>query len=120
MTFNIDCARDILLAAEKLDFGQTLSLRTLTEQLPNYSSNELSYVCLKLSEAGFLSVVTKKMNANLFVVRINDISYEGHQFLANIRNDSTWQKIKATALSLGSVSIPVLQEVAANYFSKLL
>lgn len=120
MKFNVDCARDVLLAIEEMDFEQVLYFKSLITKLPNYSEDELAYTCLKLAEANFLNIVTKKLNTSALVVRINDITYEGHQFLANIRSNSVWEKIKSKAVALGSVSVPVLQQLAADYFSKLI
>lgn len=114
MKFNIECVRDVLLEIESLDFNHSLPFKELAQKLDSYSSDELSYTCLKLYEAGFLKIVIKNTGTSVHVVRIIDITYEGHQFLENIRNQSMWDKIKEKAHSIGSISIPVIQQIAGT------
>lgn len=117
MQLNLDCMREILLEVEKLGLNERLPLKKLHEQLNHYSLDEIIYNTAKLNEADFIKVVSKKYAANSTIVSIIDITYEGHQFLASIRNKSVWEDIKASALAIGSFSIPIIQQIAASYFS---
>lgn len=114
MKFDIDCVRDILLAVESVEFNKTISLGELSKVLTDYTADEITYNCLKLYEANYLHVITKRVGSATTVVRIVDITYEGHQFLANIREATVWDQVKKKCHAIGSFSIPVIQEVASS------
>lgn len=59
MKLDADCVRDVLLVAETCPFNSSLYFRDLKTALPNYADDDIAYTCLKLKEAGLLSVVTK-------------------------------------------------------------
>ena len=46
--------------------------------------------------------------------RIYDLTPKAHEFLANIRSDNLWRKTKSAASKIGSVALPVLQQIASN------
>ena len=50
-------------------------------------------------------------------IDVIDLSPEGHQFLANIRNNNIWKKTKNIALSLGIFSLSALRDISVNLAS---
>lgn len=52
MRLDIDCVRDVLMAVEQKGFGQSYTISNLHDLL-DYSSDQIEYTCLKLSEAGY-------------------------------------------------------------------
>ena len=46
------------------------------------------------------------------VYKIEDLTYEGHQFLADIRSDTTWNKTKETAKNIGTESLHAIKDIA--------
>lgn len=106
MRLNPDCMRDILLVAEDhLPLNDSLPMTDLISLLPNYSEDELTYTCLKLKEGGFLKIFDIPVNRGFIVNEIQQLTYEGHQFLENIRDQSTWNKVKQKLPLLGSSSL---------------
>lgn len=121
MKLNNDCIRDILLYAEDIDYNSYLTLDDLMDALPSYTENELQYHCIKLHEAGFLDITSvRTLSAPEQVVRITDLTYNGHQFLADIRSDNAWNKTKEIAKSVGSNSVNALKEIATSVISSLI
>ncbi|PEW58205.1 hypothetical protein CN448_31480 [Bacillus cereus] len=51
---------------------------------------------------------------------ISSITWDGHQFLDNIREKSIWEATKIKAATLGSVSLPTLSELAKSYIAEKL
>lgn len=86
MKLNIDCMRDVLLIMEEIELNNPLSFNSLKEKLPEYERNDLAYTCLKLYEAKFITMKYHQLRTSLSIFELNDITYEGHQFLANIRD----------------------------------
>ena len=46
--------------------------------------------------------------------RIAQPAKKGHQFLANIRQDTNWNKVKTVAETVGSKSLDVLSNIASD------
>lgn len=117
MRLNIDCVRNILLVIEDQPLGHYLSGAELVEKLPTYSPDDVTYCCIKLHEAGFLSVIHASTLTRSYpqIVEIRDISYQGHQFLENIRKEETWTKVKGAGSKVGSFSLDVLKEIAKQF-----
>lgn len=114
MKLNVDCMRDILLTMENYNYGEVSDIEKLHAALPNYTEEEISYACLKMDEAGFINILSAEVMGSFIptVVQVTEITYNGHQFLENIRQQNIWNKTKETAKKLGSLSIPVLQEIS--------
>ena len=115
MRLNPDCMRDVLLVAEDhVPLNGSLSMGSLLSLLPSYSKDELTYTCLKLNEGNLLNILKMDSDNGTSVANISDITYEGHQFLENIRNQSTWETVKQKLSLLGSSSVPVIMSVASQ------
>ena len=115
MRLNPDCMRDVLLVAEEnLPLNGSLPMSDLLPLLPGYSKDEITYTCLKLNEANLLNIFKTPYPGGTFVNDIREITYNGHQFLENIRNQSTWETVKQKLSFLGSSSVPVIMSVASQ------
>jgi hypothetical protein len=115
MRLNPDCMRDVLLVAEEnLPLNGSLPMSDLLPLLPGYSKDEITYTCLKLNEANLLNIFKTPYPGGTFVNDIREITYNGHQFLENIRNQSTWETVKQKLSLLGSSSVPVIMSVASQ------
>lgn len=115
MRLNPDCMRDVLLIAEDhVPLNGSLSMGNLLSLLPNYSKDEIAYTCLKLNEGNLLNILKINSDNVTSVANISDITYEGHQFLENIRNQSTWEIVKQKLSFLGSSSVQAIMSVASQ------
>ena len=113
MKLDNDCVRAVLLAVENASRGQ-LRLPFLCEQLPQYDEDTLNYTCLKLTEGGFLDSEIHSVPGETFpvLIWINSMTYQGHEFLDTIRDDTNWGKVKATAKKAGVFSMKALAEIS--------
>lgn len=104
-----DCVRDVMLYLEdnlKLDD----CINSCQINLPNYSRDDIDYTILKLDEAGFLETSKRDLMGN---IPIMSITYNGHLFLDNIRDDGIWKETKSKISKFASTSLPIIQQVAA-------
>lgn len=121
MKLNLDCIRDILIVVEDIEYGKDLTIPTLQQKLSNYSENELQYHCLKLLEGGFLDATTNRyIRSHKQISKINDLTYEGHQFLSDIRSDTTWNNTKEVAKSIGIESLHAIKDIAVATVTTLI
>ena len=119
MKLNPNCVRDILIQLENdLDFPNSIQYRITDENriLPQYDWYEIVYHIRQCDLYGFITGVHFYGNYDSFTV--NDILPKGHEFLANIRQDKIWKKIMQRALNVGSIALPVIQQIAATYFQQ--
>ncbi len=121
MELNKDCVRDILIKCESLlvmnDDGtmNTINSNVLSEVLPNYDISTLKYSVLKMEEANLLNAIIPKADGSLILeFIIIDITYQGHEFLENIKEDKNWRKIKDIAKKVGASSINVMTQIAVS------
>lgn len=119
MELNKDCVRDVLLSCEELlkmdedGYMNSLSHEELGQALSNYKIEDIIYTVVKLEEAGFLDVKVTRAFGNIIVdMTIKDITFNGHEFLNDIRDDDNWKKVKEIAKSVGAFSINMIAQIA--------
>lgn len=90
----------------------------------NYDKNHVAY-CLKvLIEGGIVSVCETpnySHNGNIIFAKISGLSFQGHEYLANILDEGIWDNIKKKVTStVGAASLAVMsmmsQEAAKDFF----
>ena len=121
MKLDKDCVRDVLIQCEKLlvmnDAGEMnfLALKDLKGVLPSYNESTIKYTIKQLEDAGFLNArITGSDQISVIKFRVYDITYEGHEFLDNIKNDNNWNKIKEAACKIGASSVDTLSKIAVS------
>ena len=119
MKLNPDCVRDILFTIEEHPVFMRLSLDTFSEKLPQYTLTEIHYCCLKLYEANYINLSFYEQFPNKLRY-IEDLTFFGHEFLENIKNDNNWNKTKNIATNVGSFSFDVISKIAINIISQLI
>lgn len=118
MRLNADCVRDVMLFLEEnLELVSFLECSNIEI---NYNSSDVTYTCAKLIEAGYLiGNTTVDLSGHMKVV-INSITWNGHQFLDNVRSNTVWNKTKETAIKLGSVSVSFLSNIATQIIANVI
>jgi hypothetical protein len=82
----------------------------------NHTKEEIGYHLRLLIEAGLIK--GKTIGEPMRV--INKLTWEGHEFLINIRDQGIWNKAKAQFKDLPGVSIALLAEIAEAEIRKYL
>ena len=106
MKLNYDCVRDVLLELEKsllckYSDGRfifdAIELRQLKNKLPNqnYTIEDVFYTVYNLEQAKYINACPLKGNGQIVEYLIYDITYEGHQFIEQIRPKTVWDKSKS-------------------------
>ncbi|MCI8486356.1 MAG: DUF2513 domain-containing protein [Clostridia bacterium] len=120
MKLNHECVRDLMLYFEKhLSYTNDVYVNQLPSE--NYSKDDLIYTAEKLNEAGFINCIRKNyMGEKAPLIIVNSITYKGHSFLDNIRDNKVWSKTKGILSNVKSASIEVISETAAKVISNLI
>jgi len=98
----------------KLDF--TLFFDDIQKKLSKYSIDDINYTCLKLEEAGFMQC-TQYINDR---IDITNMTYNGHLFLDNIRDNNVWSTTKKVISKFSSVSLNIVEKVATQVITNLI
>jgi len=112
----------LLLTIENSEKQGFLNLDEVKDSplMKSYQSDEIIYCVKKLLEKNFINgqLFTGDGLAIGFVV--SDLTWDGHEFLDNIRDNLVWKETKAISSKVASASLSVLADVAKNYISKTL
>jgi CTP:phosphocholine cytidylyltransferase-like protein len=117
MKLNIDCIKDILTKTEDVtDFVQKFfyESKKVNELFPGYTHDEIIYHINQASESGLIKIGPFYDGGDS--VYIIDLTPEGHAFLANIRIETVWRKIKRKAIESLPVVISLAKDFAIAYF----
>lgn len=127
MKLNPDCVRDVLLYLEKnLSYSKerddllehtSITMHKIAEDLSyqnGYEIDEVNYSVEKLLEVRFIIPETEVRGHNngILYCPISDISWNGHQFLNNIRQQTIWDATKVGAKKIGATSITAFSMIA--------
>ena len=116
MKLNIDCVRDILLVIEAKDLGVQYEIKDIQQKLNNkYSSDDVYYCCYQLYNSNMIDafVINLDLQRQLPLIQyITELTFSGHNFLENIKNDNNWNKIKQKLNKIGNYSLDIIKEVA--------
>lgn len=123
MKLDVECIREILFYLEdtleytnELYKHKTVTMYQVIENIHNnkgLDKNSLAYAIEKLCEIHFIEADIKYGVCHSFMFcNIYDISYQGHQFLENIRPESVWEKTKTIVSSVGNHSLKFIEDTA--------
>lgn len=116
MKLDMNCVRDIMLTIEKQTTDFRMTPDDFCNLLPQYEHNEIIYCCEKLYEGNYLhlEVITLPGNYQPVIRTIGDLTFDGHEFLADIKPKSNWDKLSSIFKQGGSASFKTIANVAID------
>ena len=121
MKLNHDCVRDLLLFAEEhLEYGNRLFVNEAS--IKDYATTDLIYAADKLYEAGYIDADKHVFFGSHGIpsIEIKSITWDGHQFLDNVRDDGVWKNTKNIISGFASASIGIINNVATQVISGMI
>ena len=122
MKLNPDCVRDILLEVEdRTDFYERLmycELGQKPKRWEKYDHSEILYHVRQCEHSGLILGAEYLEGGDCIV--IEDLSPAGHQFLANVRQDTIWNHTKEIAGKVGSKSLDALFQISTSVITELI
>ena len=115
MRLDPDCVRDILLSVEEVTTVNTaasVSQNNFQEydHLKKYDYDKIAYHLRQCDLNGFFYHCSCTLRMDFIIV---DLSPKAHEFLANIRDNTFWNKVKRKAAEIGTASLEMLPQIAA-------
>lgn len=122
MKLNPDCIRDILMDIEdETSFGKYYEYTPTSvdpeSRVAKYDSNTILYHIKQCELSGYFTDVHWYYDPSCMVI---DITPSAHEFLANIREDTNWNKTKEIAKTVGSNSLDALKQIASGVISAII
>lgn len=119
MKLNPDCIRDVLLYLEEnleVKDGHKFTKTTLSQlqnALSQYLPDDVFYSVYNLYQIQFIDGKINDINdMKMFFCEIDNITWNGHQFLNSIRPKTVWEVTKQGASKLGIMSMHALSTMA--------
>lgn len=121
MKLNPDCIRDILISVElNTDSQKHLLYPAELDKCPdlsNYSDNEIRYHLNQCARSNLIYAQKEDLAGN---IRIIDLTPGGHEFLANMRSDTVWNKTKNVAHEIGVTSLTALKDISTALLTEII
>ena len=120
MKLDYDCFRSLLLKLEDFEnldddlHFQYMTLDDMAEALPKFPKNMIAYTTLKAKEADLINASIMNADGGIYACGYSSLTYDGHQFLDNVRNNNIWNKTKSIAKELGCSSLRSLASIAGK------
>lgn len=120
MRLNHDCVRKLLLFIEEnLGFDKELCLPN--KELCDFTDEEVLYTANKLFDAGYIRVRSYgDFSGATTLIKVYDITWEGHQFLDTIRDNQVWLDTKRVLAKVSSASISFVSKIASQVLANLI
>lgn len=121
MKLDYDCVRHLLLEIESnKKLGEPLTEYNFKDNIVfgKYDFETVMYSLLKLKEANYVNVSLSWESGHVIGYLINDITWAGHEFLDNIRDNKTWSEVKIVASKTSSMSLTLMSKLAFQYLSQ--
>lgn len=125
MKLNHDCIRTLLiyleenLEAKENGLPRGLKLGHIEdESLTAFSQEDIYYSAKKLVEAKYIEVMNKEVAPR--VMMINEITWDGHQYLDSIRDPKVWREIKNRTKDLSGITIEIVKSLGIEITKQML
>jgi hypothetical protein len=119
MKLEIELIREILLALENYSDGhKNYDVELLYRNYPNLNKwpyLTVEYHIRQLADGGYI-YTTEDYNIGYII----DLTWKGHEFLADIRPQTTWERLKGVMTYPASVSLEALKAVASTMVQEAL
>lgn len=131
ISFDPDCIRDCMLLIEKqliledgnpipINWNEIFENETLTMI---YSKDLIKYTLRTLKENDYITTSNysiHKPTGKIYSMTISNITMVGHNFIANAKNDTAWNKTKAKIKDIGGASFDTLVKLLPVIISQML
>lgn len=116
MKRDMELIRKILFEFEKMPLNHSVN----KIEIESYSEEEITYNIILMNEAGLIEI---KENSTLDGIGYfpERLTWQGHQFLENIKNETVWKSIKSAIVNIGGeVGFSVLKMIAEQKVTEFL
>lgn len=122
MKLDHDCIRAVLLYLERelrccadtdgsIRFD-SLSLSQISDAVSKFSREDVFYSLFNLDQSGYISASFLWLGNGIGECSVSYLTFAGHQYLEQIRDDRRWAFIKKGLAAVGNCSLSVIGTIA--------
>ena len=114
-----DLVRALLFAIEKAEFSSRLA----NPVVEGYDEATVDHHVYLLWQAGLVEALEDQvMRPGPYLRRAHalGLTWQGHDAIELLRNDTIWEKTKATVAKVGGATLPMMLEIAGGYVKEQL
>ena len=117
MKRDMELIRKILFKIEE----EYVSTALVNLRIDSYEKEQIAHHCKLIYEANLIDDYSEKYASNdLYLYSVGALTWEGHDFLDQIRQDTIWNKIKNVITRKGlPVSIDIIKSIATSIISSM-
>jgi hypothetical protein len=109
MKRDMDLVRELLLAIED---GTTRFGRGTGEAKFKFPADDVMEHLRLMEQAGLIEVMSKPIGGS---ITLRGLTWEGHDFLATVRDPEVWKRTKSGASKLGGLAFGAFKDMATAY-----
>lgn len=114
-----------MVLEENLQFSENLEYPDLTfsdvcNLMPDFSKEDIAYSTIMADEAKLISAHIINADNEFCECVYFSMTYTGHQFLENIRNNKIWESTKKITGKIGSISLDIISSIDSNLLQSLI
>ena len=115
MKLDFDIVRELLIEIENnTELNSFISI-----PVDDYPENKL-YALIKLDEAKLINSKILYASNKLYSITVSSLTWNGHNFLNNIREPNIWNKTKGIASKIGAKSFDAFIQISSNVISQII
>ena len=112
MRLDMDCVRDVLLEFEDLPLG-CYTPYSFPISIAEHGEDEVCYTLAKLGEGKYINADIRRHPSGQYdFYGIYDMTFSGHELLAEIRDPERWKKVKSGMSAVRSYSLSAISAIA--------
>lgn len=118
LKLNNDLIRDLLLCFEEIGYDENFIVESNLDKYPmnSFELDEILYHINQMDKSGLIEISLYADG----ITAISDLTPYGHNFLANIRSDTVWNKTKDVLNVVGSKSLDTVVQVSSNVITQII
>lgn len=112
MRLDMDCIRDVLLEFETLPLDCHTPY-SFPASITQHGEDAVCYSLAKLSEGDYINADVRRHPGGQYdFLGIYDMTFSGHELLAEIRDPERWKKVKSGMSAVRSYSLSAISAIA--------
>ena len=119
MKRNMELVREILLKIEEATEPPNMSELLLTSTGDGHEARLAYHIQMLVEEAGFVRGIDASSMDGPDWINL-ELTWQGHDFLATVRNPEVWRRTKDGVRKVGEVSIDILAQMAKAYLKQVI
>ncbi|MDD6642719.1 MAG: DUF2513 domain-containing protein [Firmicutes bacterium] len=130
MVLNYECVRDVLLYLEAQDYfiptdsGVVeycpVCIEQICSDLPDYGESDVFYTLFNLGQAGYIDTTMLDSDNGIMDIRVNYITFQGHEFLSKIKDNGHWSSVKKGLSVVRDCSLSAIGAIAQGITGALI